>query len=193
MSSTSAPSTNDLALPVAAIVCISVVCYTLLIIGVLVLRWAIRRHNICENCCKCNLCGKEEPLECTCCVNVSQSCDCDPSLNRCLDKLCPNRKKMQQYWRERNVSCVDILLCQCFAGPNNCCTNVEKENDCCVLPCDIKCNHFNFCCFEVNLRTTTSEREHSDFQMMQVNSARSMPSRTKSGREPSTVVQVINI
>ncbi|CAC5381346.1 unnamed protein product [Mytilus coruscus] len=185
MSSTSAPSTNDLALPVAAIVCISVVCYTLLIIGVLVIRWAIRRHNICENCCKCNLCGTEEPLECTCCVNVSQNCDCDPSLNKCLDKLCPNRK---------NVSCVDILLCQCFAGPNNCCTNVvEEENNCCVLPCDIKCTHFNFCCFEVNLRTTTSQREQSDFRMMQVNSARSMQSRSKSGREPSTVVQVINI
>jgi hypothetical protein len=38
------------------------------------------------------MCGSEEPLECACCAKVSDSCSCDPSLNKCLDKMCPNRK-----------------------------------------------------------------------------------------------------
>lgn len=115
--STSAPTSNDLALPVAAIVCIVVVCWTVLILVIVLIRYAVRRHQLCKDC-TCNVCGSEKPLECTCCLNVSQSCNCNPSLNSCLDKICPNRK---------SVSCVDILLCQCFAGPNNCCTNWCNE------------------------------------------------------------------
>ncbi|XP_052801029.1 keratin-associated protein 5-9-like isoform X2 [Mya arenaria] len=108
-----------MALPIAAIVCIVLACWVLVVLGLFALYIFLKGRGSCQ--CECQACGKEGDESCTCCRNLGQAecCACDPSLQRCLNSCCPKKK----------CSCVDILLCQCCAeeGQDSCLVNLCKD------------------------------------------------------------------
>ncbi|XP_021374323.1 keratin-associated protein 5-8-like isoform X2 [Mizuhopecten yessoensis] len=112
-------SSSDLALDLPVIIIISVICWVAVILIILGIRQMLLSRGVCEAGCGCSLCGSEDsPPCCDCCIAMSESCNCcNPSVGGCLDKCCPNR---------RSLSCVEILLCQCF-GSTNCLTNWCNE------------------------------------------------------------------
>ncbi|XP_064613171.1 uncharacterized protein LOC135476954 [Liolophura sinensis] len=92
---TQTPVASSTQLPTAAIVCIAVGGYVVLVVIILVLRQCCLARGMCG---QWELCGKEEqPQCCECCISLSESCDCckSPSVTSCLDSVCPNRKDAQ--------------------------------------------------------------------------------------------------
>ncbi|XP_069136355.1 uncharacterized protein [Argopecten irradians] len=112
-------SSSELALDLPIIIIIAIVCWAALVLIILGIRQLLLSRGVCEAGCGCAICGSEEsPPCCDCCIAMSESCNCcNPSVGGCLDKCCPNRK---------SLSCVEILLCQCF-GSTNCLTNWCNE------------------------------------------------------------------
>lgn len=143
------PASDSLALPVAAIVCIAVGAYILLIILILIIRSILQSHGICSQACNC--CGKENQPCCQCCAVLSDTCNCvqSPNLSACLDSICPSRKRMD---------CADFITCQCCADPNNqcctCCNSQEPLCDCGQCNCNCACTapdcqDVNCLCFKI--------------------------------------------
>lgn len=149
MSSTVAPtvaSTSSLSLPVAAIVCIAIGSYVLLIVIILIIRSILLSRGICRQSCYC--CGKEGEPCCQCCATLAEMCSCcdSPSLQACLDSICPARKQMDFG---------DFVTCQCCTDPNNtcctCCNSQQPLFDCGMCNCECtapECNDINCCCFK---------------------------------------------
>ncbi|KAK2170268.1 hypothetical protein LSH36_3g00057 [Paralvinella palmiformis] len=110
-------STQQLALPLPAIICIAIGAYIVLIIIILLIRQLLLQRGMCAygQCC-----GKEGDPCCECCIACSESLNCcrSPNIEACLDSCCPARRQMD---------CVDIIMCQCCADPNN---------QCCGQQCD---------------------------------------------------------
>jgi len=126
--STIAPVTSTLGLPVAAIVCIAIGAYVVLIVLILAIRSILLSRGVCKQSCGC--CGKEGEPCCECCSSFSECCACDsPSLTACLDSICPSRKQMDFG---------DFVTCQCCSDPNNqCCNSQQPFCDCGA--CQVSC------------------------------------------------------
>ncbi|XP_048252449.1 uncharacterized protein LOC124151867 isoform X2 [Haliotis rufescens] len=96
---------SELALPVAAIVCLAVGGYVMLIVIIILVRYFLVSRGICE--CG-SWCAKsdEDAQSCACCAELAECCNCckSPTVTSCLDSICPNRKRM---------GCIELLLCQC--------------------------------------------------------------------------------
>ncbi|XP_061180263.1 uncharacterized protein LOC133188792 isoform X3 [Saccostrea echinata] len=112
-------------LPLAGVICLAVFGYTALIFIIVFIRYMCVRQGKCQDV-ECGMCGKEGAPQCSdCCISCSESCGCSaPSVNSCLNNCCPNKK----------LTCLDILLCQCCLGENNCFTNLYY----CKF-CEIRC------------------------------------------------------
>ncbi|KAK7087362.1 uncharacterized protein [Littorina saxatilis] len=94
-------------LPIAAIVCIAVGCYVLVLVGIIVLCYVLKGRG---SCGESHCCAKDEDAQsCECCLAMAEACNCckSPSITSCLDACCPNRKR---------ITCVDIIMCQCCAS-----------------------------------------------------------------------------
>lgn len=108
-------------LPLAGVICLAVFGYTALIFIIVFIRYMCVRQGKCQDV-ECGMCGKEGAPQCSdCCISCSESCGCSaPSVNNCLNNCCPNKK----------LTCLDILLCQCCLGENNCFTNLYYSKSC---------------------------------------------------------------
>ncbi|XP_062590835.1 uncharacterized protein LOC134252380 isoform X4 [Saccostrea cucullata] len=132
-------------LPLAGVICLAVFGYTALIFIIVFIRYMCVRQGKCQDV-ECGMCGKEGAPQCSdCCISCSESCGCSaPSVNNCLNNCCPNKK----------LTCLDILLCQCCLGENNCFTNssVGSCNSChCDFSCP-QCEGISCCCIEIKIR-----------------------------------------
>ncbi|XP_071111023.1 uncharacterized protein [Haliotis cracherodii] len=103
---------SELALPVAAIVCLAVGGYVMLIIIIILVRYFLVSRGICE--CG-SWCAKsdEDAQSCACCAELAECCNCckSPTVTSCLDSICPNRKDAQACCQR--MGCIELLLCQC--------------------------------------------------------------------------------
>ncbi|XP_078338435.1 uncharacterized protein LOC111135559 isoform X6 [Crassostrea virginica] len=106
-------------LPLAGAICLGILGYTCLILIIVFIRYICVRQGKCQNV-ECGMCGKEGVPQCSqCCISCSEIGGCSaPSVAGCLNKCCPNKK----------LSCVDVLLCQCCLGEDNCFTKLYKTN-----------------------------------------------------------------
>ncbi|XP_061197339.1 uncharacterized protein LOC133205525 [Saccostrea echinata] len=132
-------------LPLAGVICLAVFGYTALIFIIVFIRYMCVRQGKCQDV-ECGMCGKEGAPQCSdCCISCSESCGCSaPSVNSCLNNCCPNKK----------LTCLDILLCQCCLGENNCFTNssIGSCNSChCDFSCP-QCEAVSCCCIEIKIR-----------------------------------------
>lgn len=141
-----------MSLPVAAVVCIVIGAYVLVIMLLLTVRSILVSGGACtgESCAGCWQCGKQ-PCCCECSSSLAECCpSCESpamSVNACLDSVCPARQRM-------DVG--DCVTCQCCADPNNstCCTSCCSDEplcDCgeCSCSCNCQtpeCNEINCCC-----------------------------------------------
>lgn len=58
--------------------------------------------------CECAPCGTEGGESCTCCKAVSDACNCcNPSLNGCLDSVCPKKVKFINLEQRLNLQKLD--------------------------------------------------------------------------------------
>ncbi|XP_033747821.1 keratin-associated protein 5-5-like isoform X1 [Pecten maximus] len=107
-------ASSELALDLPVIIIIAVLCWVALVLIILGIRQLLLSRGVCEAGCGCAICGSEDsPPCCDCCIAMSESCNCcNPSVGGCLDKCCPNRKDVKSICE--SLSCVEILLCQCF-------------------------------------------------------------------------------
>ncbi|KAH9525414.1 hypothetical protein Btru_001390 [Bulinus truncatus] len=102
--------------PIAAIVCVTVGSYVIIVILILVLRYVLVRKGTCQSeCCHC-----QESCTCNVCVRLSDACPCccTPNPDGCLSKLCGQRKR---------TNCIDILICNCCGCADGCCENCFEK------------------------------------------------------------------
>ncbi|KAL5017550.1 hypothetical protein ScPMuIL_007139 [Solemya velum] len=130
MSSSGSQNTDSGDFPVAAIVCLAIGGYALVIFIIIGVRQLLRSRGMCE-ASECGLCGTPGEPCCGCCVSLSESCNCCTcsGIDSCLESCCPNRK---------NVSCVDMILCQCSDEPN-CCSKQEETSSSGSCSCRDSC------------------------------------------------------
>ncbi|XP_041348379.1 uncharacterized protein LOC121367971 isoform X2 [Gigantopelta aegis] len=135
----SVPTDSDLGLPVAAIVCLGLSGYIILIFIIIFVRNALVNRGTCT--CESPCGAKEEADQNKCCSSASlaETCNCcqSPSIHSCVRAVCPQKK---------NVGLMDILLCQCCCGDDT--TNVCS---CIHLDMDYEVKNINCCCFTLHL------------------------------------------
>ena len=152
--------------PVAAIVCISIGAYIVVVAVILLVRQILLGKGFCTGACSC--CGEEGKLQCCeCCIACSEAMNCckAPSVESCLDSICPAR---------RNYDCADIVMCQCCADPDNqccsCCGGDTPLCDCgnCNCMCDCKppdCDTINCFCCELAVKQPLQDDDSLDGQI----------------------------
>ncbi|ELU13760.1 hypothetical protein CAPTEDRAFT_190345 [Capitella teleta] len=146
----STPTTApDEQLPIIYIVFIAFGVYIFIFVTGLVIRQLLMKRGLCANN---SLFGKEGDPCCECCVACGESCNCfsSPSLEGCLDSICPAR---------RTMSFSEIVQCRCCNDPNQqccgCCGGEQPLCDCgncdCRCNCQLpQCDNINCCCFQIN-------------------------------------------
>ncbi|ESN98786.1 hypothetical protein HELRODRAFT_162246 [Helobdella robusta] len=126
-------TTDNLDLPISAILCISFGIYLFLLLVIFFIRSLLVSKGVCKASYSC--CGIEGEPCCPCCLELNQSCNCEYP-NNCLDSICPARK---------NLSFSDVVTCQC-CGPDACCNSNEPVCDSAFCSCNCKCQS----CEEIN-------------------------------------------
>ncbi|XP_014783669.1 uncharacterized protein LOC106878842 isoform X1 [Octopus bimaculoides] len=137
--STPQPTPVTLIYHPASILSIAIGIYLLVIIIFTIIQQCLTKRGVCS---ECNICGSKPDNSCIkCCLAISEKCTCSvPSVEKCLDACCPQRKQMD---------CVDIILCQCCAGAGS--GNTCGFGNCkCDCSCDPGCNEINCLCFQLN-------------------------------------------
>lgn len=143
------PNAGEATFPVAAIVCIAIGGYVVLIVIVIIIRQVLLQRGMCRE--NCNWCGKEGEPCCECCLSCAESANCckSPNISACLDSICPARKQL---------SCTDIILCECCSNQDGgCCGSEEPLCDCgnfnCTPQCSLpECDSINCLCFSLQLK-----------------------------------------
>ncbi|XP_052223242.1 keratin-associated protein 5-1-like isoform X3 [Dreissena polymorpha] len=156
-----------MALPVAATVCIVLACWVVVVLVLFALYHFLKARGSCE--CECKPCGTEGDPSCTCCKSLGECCQCNPSLNSCLNSCCPKKK----------VSCIDCLLCQCCAdeGQDSCLVKRLGGADgkaCCTRCCVscVDCAPVVCCCLEIRLVSKYSTDKSRSVSESSVNQSR---------------------
>ncbi|KAK3595746.1 hypothetical protein CHS0354_025375 [Potamilus streckersoni] len=132
-------------LPVAAIVCIVLACWAVLILVIVGLCQFLKSRGVCKSR-ECAPCGKEGDPRCSeCCINLSESCNCcKPSLDGCLNSVCGQRK----------------LLNEDLYGPDGictlCCAQEERTQSVCSV-----WQHWNICCCHCDIKRPPVRRTAS--------------------------------
>ncbi|GAB1608109.1 uncharacterized protein LOC115224561 [Argonauta hians] len=123
----------------ASILSIVLGVYLLVIIIFAIIYKFLAKKGMCYHC---SFCGGKGDDSCMRCIHaISEKCTCPlPSVGKCLDTCCPQRKQMD---------CIDIILCQCCAGAGTGKT-CGVGNCKCDCSCDPGCNEINCLCFQLN-------------------------------------------
>ncbi|PRD30939.1 UNVERIFIED_CONTAM: hypothetical protein NCL1_24898 [Trichonephila clavipes] len=130
-------------LPTAAIFCLAMSLYIILLLIGILIRKCLIAHGICKDCCpvlksKSNCCGI--------CGNCAQQCNWKlPTVDNCLDAICPSKQK---------VNCIEFLVCDwanvqcCSEGGTYTCGSGDYAFTC-ETP---KCENINCLCCEISFR-----------------------------------------
>ncbi|CAL1533766.1 unnamed protein product [Lymnaea stagnalis] len=102
--------------PIAAIVCLAVGGYVVIVIVIVIVRYMLVKQGVCKPQC----CTSQSGSCCLVCTKLNEACPCCCSSNvdGCLSKICGKRK---------TTNCVDILLCNCCGCTEGCCDNCFEK------------------------------------------------------------------
>jgi len=141
------PKENEWPIPVAAVFCLAITFYVILIVLGLMIRKCLISHGICTNCCP-KL--KSSSSCCGTCNNCAQQYNWKlPTVDNCLDLICPTKQR---------VNCIEFLVCDwasmqcCNEGGTYTCGSGDYSCTC-ETP---RCETINCICCEISFRAATT-------------------------------------
>lgn len=136
-------------LPIAAIFCLAMGLYLLLILAGLLIRKCLLAHGICMHC--------NPKLNTTICCNPCASCvhwcDCKmPTADNCLDAICPAKQR---------INCIEFFVCDwtsvqcCNEGGTYTCGSGDYS---CTYEAS-QCDSINCLCCEISFRNVSAPQD----------------------------------
>ncbi|XP_035229531.1 uncharacterized protein LOC118201524 isoform X1 [Stegodyphus dumicola] len=142
------PKENGLPIPTAAVLCLGLSFYIILIIVGLLVRKCLIARGMCTNCCP----KVTETNCCERCSTYAQQCNWKlPTVDNCLDIICPTKQR---------VNCIEFLVCdwgnlQCCNGGGTYTCGSGEYTCVCEAP---RCENINCLCCEISFRNVSANQ-----------------------------------